>query len=113
MKKEGLFRYLMLAAGFVAMVGILCSQTFFHADGQTAKAKATTEQSSEKQQIVFQAPSDAIPGHAVQVDDSSAFHFIATLFEPEDEPELPLVPAERIGHFFEVLFRTLIAPNAP
>lgn len=110
--KKDLLRTTMLAAGFLAVVAILCSQSFYY--NRLAKEQVKTEQAGDKQQpTIVQAPADAIPGHSVQVDDSSAFHFIADLFEAEEEPELPSIPAERIGHFLEVLFRTLIAPNAP
>jgi hypothetical protein len=111
MKKEGLFRGMMLAAGFVAVIGILCSQPFF---ASKQKARPSTEQSDEKRaEVSIQAPADAIPGHAVQVDDSSEFHLISTLLDSAEKPETPLVPAEKVGQFLKVLFRTLIAPNAP
>jgi hypothetical protein len=112
MKKDGLIRTIMLLAGFIAVAGILGSQSLYNNGLAGSGMKSSTEQ-AEKQVTAIQAPTDAIPGHAVQLDDSSVFHFIATIFDPEDEPELPQVPVERIGHFFEVLFRTLIAPNAP
>jgi hypothetical protein len=111
MKKEGLFKGLMLAAGFVAVIGILCSQPFF---ASKQKAGASTEQSDDtRAEVSIQAPADAIPGHAVQVDDSSEFHLITTLLDSAEKPETPSVPAEKVGQFLKVLFRTLIAPNAP
>jgi hypothetical protein len=110
-KKNKLIRSLMLLAGFIAVAGILGSQSLFH-EGLN-KAKAATEQSADKQDSFIHAPGDAIPGHSVQVDDSSAFHEITTLFEPEEQPEIPSMPARKIGHLFKVLFRTVIAPNAP
>jgi hypothetical protein len=112
MKKDRLIRAIMLVAGFIAVASILSGQSLYNGGLSGSKARAATEQ-SEEQVTVILAPTDAIPGHAVQVDDSSAFHFIATLFESEDEPERGPVPVKRIGHFFQVLFRTLIAPNAP
>jgi hypothetical protein len=112
MKKEGLIRTIMLVAGFISAVAVVCSQPLSYKTGFNAE-KPAAEQSAQKQSPVLQVPGDALPGHATQVDDSSAFHFIATLFEPEEAPELPQMPAERVVHFFEVLFRTLIAPNAP
>jgi hypothetical protein len=111
MKKEGLIRGIMLAAGFVAVIGILCSQPYF---ASTQTAKAPTGQSDEKQSVTFiQAPAEAIPGHAVQVDDSSAFHLISTFFVEKEDHDQPEVPAKELGRFLKVLFRTLIAPNAP
>lgn len=111
MKKEGILRGIMLAAGFVAVIGILCSQPFF----QSAKAvKITTEQSDEKKAEAFvQAPADAIPGHSVQVDDSSVFHLIASCFEVDHKSEQPPLLAEKLGQFLKILFRTVISPNAP
>jgi hypothetical protein len=110
-KKDRLIRTLMLLAGFIAVAGILGSQSLFH-EGLN-KAKAATEQSADKQEAFIHAPGDAIPGHSVQVDDSSSFQEIISIFEAEEEPELPTVPARKIGQLFKVLFRTLIAPNAP
>ena len=111
MKKDGLLRGIMLTAGFIAAIGILCSQPLFSSN---ASAKATTEQSDDKQADAFiHAPGDAIPGHSVQVDDSSAFHLIATILDADESYDRPLVPAEEVGQFLKVLFRTLIAPNAP
>lgn len=111
MKKEGILRGIMLAAGFVAVIGILCSQPFF----QSAKAaKVTTEQSDEKPaNAIIQAPADAIPGHSVQVDDSSVFHFIATCFDADRKSEQPPVLTEELGQFLRILLRTVISPNAP
>jgi len=111
MKKEGLFRGVMLVAGFVAALGILCSQPLF---ASKATAKAASEQSDDKQaDTLIQAPGDAIPGHSMQVDDSSAFHLIATFFVADEGQDRPQVPAQEVGQFLKVLFRTLIAPNAP
>jgi hypothetical protein len=111
--KKGALRPIMLTAGFLAVVVILCSQSFFAPKTSAiAKAKSSTEQTDQKSDIVI-VPGDAIPGHSVQVDDSSAFHEITTIFDSGEAPELPPVAAERIGHLFEVLFRTVIAPNAP
>ena len=46
MKKDGLIKGIMLAAGFVAVIGILCSQPFF---ASKTTAKASTGQADEKQ----------------------------------------------------------------
>ena len=101
----------MLTAGFVAVIGILCSQPFFVSK---QASKPATEQSDDKRAEAFiQAPAEAIPGHAVQVDDSSEFQLISTLLDSEENPEVPQLPAEEVGQFLKVLFRTLIAPNAP
>jgi hypothetical protein len=113
MQKDSLIRSLMLVAGFIAVIGILCGQSFFAQKDSVAKAKSQTEQSADQKADTLIVPGDAIPGVSVQVDDSSAFREITTIFDSEEEPELPPVPAERIGHLFEVLFRTVIAPNAP
>jgi hypothetical protein len=112
--KKGLLRPIMLTAGFLAVIVILCSQSFFAPkNSEVAKAKSSTEHAADQKSDTLIVPGDAIPGHSVQIDDSSAFREITTIFESEEEPDLPPVPAERIGHLFEVLFRTVIAPNAP
>lgn len=111
MKKEGLIRGTMLMAGFIAMVAILCSQPFYQSTEQ-AKAKTETRDDS-RAETVLQAPADAIPGHSVQVDDSSVYQLIATFFESAEKTDLPHVVAKETGRLLEALFGTIIAPNAP
>ena len=105
-------RILLLALGLLAVVAILCSQSFYYKTDSDVGSKAATEETT-KTAAYIQAPGDIIPGHSVEVDDSSAFHLITSLFASEEEPELPNIPAEKVSHFFEILFGTLIAPNAP
>ena|SRR5690349_3975021 len=110
--KKGFTRTFLLAVGLLAVAAILCGQSFNYKADHKFGSKTASEQSS-KTEAFIQAPADAIPGHSVEVDDSSAFQLIASIFETEEEPELPSVPAEKISHFFEILLCTLIAPNAP
>jgi hypothetical protein len=109
--KKGLVKRMMLGAGILAVIGILCSQPFV---ASKLKVVQVTGQSDDKNADTFvQAPTDAIPGHAVQVDDSSEFKLIATLLDSVETPEVPSFPTEEVGQFLKVLFRTLISPNAP
>lgn len=101
----------MLVAGFIAAIAILCSQPLA---SSRVTAKASTEQADDSSAETFiQAPSDAIPGHSVQVDDSSASHVITTFLEIEETPVLPPIGAQQLGRFLKVLLSTVISPNAP
>ena len=96
----------MLAAGLIAACAILLSPGF----SQTKKEKSST--TAEKEVVLIQAPSDAIPGSAVSVDEP-VIPVITEIVEPEKKEVLPTIVAKAVTKYFKVLVRTLIAPNAP
>ncbi len=62
--------------------------------------------------VLIPAPADAIPGSAIKVDEPS----VPLLTEIEEQvPKIshPVVRSEQVTRFLKVLFRTVIAPNAP
>jgi len=103
MRKRSISRVIMLIAGFVAVCAILFSPTFTH---------VKKEKSAGKETVLVQAPSEAIPGTAVSLDEP----VIPVITEIEEQPSRavhPIVRTEQAAKYLKVLFRTLIAPNAP
>lgn len=92
----------MLVAGFIAVCAILLSPSF----SQVKVKKA------DKETVVIQAPSDAIPGSAVKVDEPSV-PMLTEIQEQEPRPVHPILRSEQVARYLRVLLRTLIAPNAP
>ena len=105
MGKKAILRGIMLAAGLIAVCAILLSPGF----SQTKKQKTTT---AEKETVLIQTPSEAIPGSAITVDEP-AIPVITEIAEPEKKELLPTFIAREVTKYFKVLLRTLIAPNAP
>jgi hypothetical protein len=95
----------MLIAGFIAVCAILLSPTF-------SQVKNKEQVKSEKTTVLTQAPSDAIPGNAIKVDEP-AVPFLTQIEEQEPKSSHPIVRSEQITRYLKVLFRTVIASNAP
>ena len=103
MKKKALLRGIMLAAGLVAVCAILLSPGF---------SQVKIKKAAEKETVLIPAPSDAIPGSAVKVD-QPAIPFLAEIEEQPSRNIFFVIPAEQVTKYLQVLFRTLISPNAP
>ena len=93
----------MLVAGFFAVCAILLSPSF---------SNVKIEKKAEKETVLIQAPSDAIPGTAVKVDEPSV-PLLTEIEEEQPKTVHPSVRPETIRRYLKVLFRTLISPNAP
>jgi hypothetical protein len=102
----------MMIAGFAAVCAILLGPSFSQNSASESHQKAKTEKSSEQQGPVIQAPTEAIPGTAVKLDEPAAP--LLTLIE-EEQPQVshPVISSEQITRYLKVLFRTAIASNAP
>jgi hypothetical protein len=103
MRKKAIYRGIMLAAGLIAVCVILLSAGF----SQVKQSK-----SAEKETVLVQAPSDAIPGSAIKIDEP-AVPVLAQIEEKETKQFIPSVSAKEVTKYLKVLLRTLIAPNAP
>lgn len=103
MRKSALLRGIMLVAGLLAVCAILMSPSF----SQVKKEKA-----ADKETVLIPAPSEAIPGTAIKVDEPEV-PLLTQLDEPEQPRTRPLVRTDQVARYLKVLFRTLIAPNAP
>ncbi|HEX8059590.1 MAG TPA: hypothetical protein VF473_01580 [Cyclobacteriaceae bacterium] len=108
MRKRAFLRGIMLAAGLIAACAILLSPGFSH----PKKEKVNTAHGAEKETVLIQAPSEAIPGNAVTVNEP-VIPVITEIAEPEKIELLPAIDAKEVTKYLKVLFRTLITPNAP
>lgn len=110
MKKGQIVRSLMLIAGVLAFVATL----LFEAPGtQQQTEKARSEKKADDSKAVYvQAPVVAIPGTAIQMEDS-ALPVLSEISLPDAVRRFPRTIVVEVTRYFSVLFRTLIAPNAP
>jgi hypothetical protein len=106
MRKRAFLRGIMLAAGLIAACSILLSPGFSQAKKEKVNGAA------EKETVLIQTPSDAIPGSAVSVDEP-VIPVITEIVELEKKELPPAIVAKQVTKYFKVLLRTLIAPNAP
>jgi len=109
MKKRAISRGIMLAAGFIAVCAILLSPGFSHVK---LKDQVKKEQTSDKETLLVPAPADAIPGSAVKLQEP-AVPVLTQIDEPKKIVSHPIVRSDKVIRFLKVLFRTIIAPNAP
>jgi hypothetical protein len=113
MKKGLTIRSLMLIAGMLAFVTTFLFQT---PATTYSKEKASTETKSDSSDkstpAIVQAPVIAIPGTAIQLGDS-VLPVLSVIALPESVKHVPATIAVEVTGYFSVLFRTLIAPNAP
>ena len=103
MRKKAILRGIMLVAGLIAVCAILLSPGF---------SPSKKDKAAEKETVLIQAPSDAIPGSAITVDEP-VIPVITEIAEPEKIDLLPTIDPKEVTKYFKVLLRTLIAPNAP
>lgn len=102
----------MLVAGLIAVCAILLSPAFSSVKYKEDVKKEQSSQSSETNKVLIQAPADAIPGSAVKVD-QPAIPLLTQIEETEKKQSYPVIRSEQVTRYLKVLFRTLIAPNAP
>lgn len=95
----------MLVAGFIAVCSILLSPSF-------SQVKYKKQVKNETETVMIQAPTDAIPGSAVKIEQPSV-PLLTLIEEQEPKKTFPIIRSEQAGRYLKVLFRTLIAPNAP
>ena len=95
----------MLIAGFIAVCAILLSPA-------VSKPQVKKDKATEKETVLVQAPSDAIPGSAVKMEQPS-IPVLTEIKEAEKKEFLPPIDTREATKYFKILLRTLIAPNAP
>jgi hypothetical protein len=115
--KKPFSRQLMLAAGILAAVVILCSRAFEKETGSIL-SKIQTEQSEKAKDasnpVIKAAPADAVTSSpAAKVPDSNPT-FIREIILNEDQPSKePLIDKTVIAEIFKTLLRVVISPQAP
>ncbi len=112
MLKKTLFRTMMLAAGLLAVAVILISSSTKQVSAHS-KEKAKTEQGEKSAQTYVSAPTEAIPGSAVKVDEPAPSLQEVLFGVEEEEVEIPTRTGKELMRYMKVLFRAIISPNAP
>ncbi|HZY80720.1 MAG TPA: hypothetical protein VFE50_14455 [Cyclobacteriaceae bacterium] len=103
MRKKAFLRVVMVAVGFIAVCAIVLTPSF-------SQVKEKKTDSSET--VLIQAPTDAIPGSAVKMDQPE-IPLLTLIEEQEPKQSYPIIRSVQVAKYLKVLFRTLIAPNAP
>ena len=107
----------MLAAGILAVLVILCSQTF---QKETAsylsriRNNKTEKQADPEKKVIAATPADAVTsGQAVEVGDADPSFIREIIFGEENTADHPAVDQAILGEFLKTLFHTVISPQAP
>jgi len=113
MRKRSVYRGVLIVAGLLAAVVIILSHSFIKLE---PKKTADTEQSDEKSEkkTVIAAPADAVTqASVVKIDEQSPDTLLETLSKPEASNKYVPSSEKIFNRLFHVLFRIVIAPNAP
>ena len=116
MQKKAFSKKLMLGAGILAAIVILCSQAFQQeTDSFLSKIKETqTEKPAEAEKIIVATPTDAVTsGQAVQVGDVNPSLIREIIQDEESTSAQPTIDKTILAEFFKTLFRVFISPQAP
>jgi len=112
MKFKGSIRFFMLLTGILAALVIMLSPSVSGVD-LCVKEKLKTEKQANTDAKVSVAPADAVTSPvAVQIDEHSP-SLLQQIFQAENAEDTPVVDLNEFVPYLKVLFRTLIAPNAP
>jgi len=113
MRKRSVYRGILIIAGLLAAAVIILSHSLTQLE---PKKVVDTEQSDEKsdQQTVISAPSEAVTqASVVKIDEQSPDTVLETLTNSEVSKKYIPSSEKVFNKLFHVLFRIVIAPNAP
>ncbi len=104
----------MMAAGVLAAVVIVFSQSFYH-QAQSNLEKIKTEQSPDQDahKAFVSAPSDAVVNSTVENVNEQVPSLLEELFTTDEESESVSIVPTLFANYFKTLFRAIISPNAP
>lgn len=112
MRKRSFYRGFLIAAGLVAALVIILSQSFSIPEQSDSVATEQTEKG--KDQSVIQVPAQANPqSSVVRVDEQVPETVLEVLSAPELTQKIVQRSVALVSTFIETLFRVIIAPNAP
>lgn len=113
MRKKSVYRGILIIAGLLAAAVIVLS----HSLTELEPKKATdTEQSDKKsdQKTINTAPDEAVTqASVVKIDEHSPDSVLETITNSEVSKKIVPTSEKVFGKLFQVLFRIVIAPNAP
>ena len=113
MRKKSVYRGILIVAGLLAAAVIILSHSFSQAEPLKS---VETEQSDEKndQKTEISAPVEAVTQvSAVKIDEQSPDNLLETLSKSEVSNQYIPSTEKVFNKLFHVLFRIVIAPNAP
>jgi hypothetical protein len=113
MRKKSVYRGILIVAGLLAAVVIILSHSLSQVEPENVTG---TEQSDEKsdQKTVISAPADAVTqASAVKINEQSPDNLLETLSKSEVSNGYVPSVEKVFNKLFHVLFRIVIAPNAP
>jgi hypothetical protein len=111
-QKKSIYRGFLITAGLLAALVIILSHGYsLPADNEKQSA---TEQTDEHSKTISAAPTDAVPqGSLVRVDENVPVSILEILGEPQSIQNFIPRSEAVLSNLFKVLFRVVIAPNAP
>ncbi len=117
MTKKQFSRNLMLAAGILAVIVILCSQAFQKETSSflsKIRSDKTEKKAEGEKKVIIAAPADAVTsGQAVEVEHANPSLIREILFDEENSSKYPPVDQTILGNFFMTMLRAVISPQAP
>jgi len=111
MKKKTLSRIFMIAAGVLAAVIIVFSQTYHNQTELAHKKDSDSKAKSEK--AVISAPSDAVTSNSLLKLNDNPEPATQQSFSITEIKSFVKVEKHVFVNFFRTLFRVIISPNAP
>ena len=117
MVEKAFSRKLMLAAGILAAIVILCSQAFQKETRSflsKIKADKTEKSAGAEKKALIVAPADAVTSsQAVEVGDANPSFIREIILDEDRSQHQPALSKAVFSNFFKTLFHTIISPQAP
>ena len=101
----------MIAAGILAAVVIVFSQSYYQQADLAKKKDSDTKTKSEK--VVISTPSDAVTSNTVLKLNNNTTPELQPAFSTKEAKSFVKVESRVFVNFFRTLFRVIISPNAP
>ena len=112
MKKQ-FFRTILMVAGVLTVLVILLSQSFYQpVENSVLKAKTEQKAGEHNGATNISVPADVVPIAAMQLADNIPTLLKTLALDPESE-KISFPNIEILTPYFNILFRTIISPNAP
>ncbi len=103
---------LMIGGVLTVAVILLAQSLYFPAEKDLALAKAKQKTEQAPGSTIIHAPADVVPSPSVQLDE--IYPTALKTATPDEKNNNPFFPLTRIfTHYFKILFRAIISPNAP
>jgi hypothetical protein len=113
MREKSVYRGILIVAGLLAAAVIILSHSFTQLEIKKSVDREQSEEKSDKK-VTISAPAEAVTqASAVKIDEHSPDSLLETLSQSETDQNYIPASGKIFNHLFHVLFRIVIAPNAP